>query len=133
MTSYTHTIRVRYRDTDQMGVVYHSVYLEFFETARTELLRAAGIPYSEIESKGLMLPLLNYNVEINRPARYDNLLRVTAHFRQMEGVRLPIEYEIHIDEEEGPLVTGGTTHVFVSSETMSPRRPPRFYLELFGD
>ncbi len=127
----TCTIRVRYRDTDLMGVVYHSVYLEFFETGRTEFLRDAGIPYADIEKSGLMLPLLEYHAKINRPARYDDLLRIESTLHPMEGVRLRISYEIYRDDEPAPLVTGQTVHAFVSSENLTPRRPPRFFLDLF--
>lgn len=127
----SHSVRVRYRDTDLMGVVYHSVYLEFFETGRTEFLREAGIPYSEIEEKGLMLPLLGYSATINRPAYYDDLLRIESRIHPMQGVRLRISYAIFRGEEPDPLVTGETIHAFASTDSFAARRPPRYFLDLF--
>lgn len=129
MSLHATEIRVRYRDTDQMGVVYHAVYLEFFETARTEYLRRIGIPYSGIEEQGLMLPVLDLSLRIERPARYDDLLSVTATIRPMTGARLSIDYRIVRAGEEATLVTGETTHAFVSVGDLSPRRPPRFFLD----
>ena len=129
----SHVVRVRYRDTDLMQVVYHSVYLEFFETGRTEFLRAAGIPYGEIEEKGLMLPLLSYSAKIDRPARYDDRLRIESTIHPMNGVRLRITYRIYRegDADERPIVTGETMHVFACTETFAVRRPPRYFLDLF--
>ena len=90
MIRYTTQIRVRYRDTDQMGVVYHGVYLEFFETGRTEFLRDAGMAYSSIEDTGIMLPVLEATLTMKRPARYDDLLTVHAIIREMPTARLKV-------------------------------------------
>jgi acyl-CoA thioester hydrolase len=129
MISHVSQIRVRYRDTDQMGVVYHGVYLEYFETGRTELLRELGIPYSGIEEKGLMLPVLDFALKIERPARYDDLLHVESVIDRMEGARLRIDYHLYRVGDPELLVIGHTTHAFVSVGDLSPRRPPRFFLD----
>lgn len=128
MIEHRTTVRVRYRDTDQMGVVYHGVYLEFFETGRTELLRAVGLPYSTIErEEGVMLPVLEVALSIAAPARYDDLLEVVSTIEPIDGARLSISYRI--EREGGVLVTGKTTHAFVAAETMRPVRPPRRFLD----
>lgn len=122
------TVRVRYRDTDQMGVVYHSVYLEFFETGRTELLRELGMAYSSIEREGRLLPVLEYSARLIRPARYDDLLSVVTRIDALDGIRLRIDYEILRDEEL--LVLGNTLHVFTTADGMRPVRPPKAFVEL---
>lgn len=128
MIRHSTNIRVRYRDTDQMGVVYHGVYLEFFETGRTELLRACGMAYSSIERGGLLLPVLEASLQIHRPARYDERITVTAAMKEPVGVRLLIEYQIH--REDLLLVAGTTTHVFTTADGMKPVRPPAGFLEV---
>ncbi|MCB0711856.1 MAG: acyl-CoA thioesterase [Ignavibacteriae bacterium] len=127
MIRYTTQIRVRYRDTDQMGVVYHGVYLEFFETGRTEFLRDAGMAYSSIEDTGIMLPVLEATLTMKRPARYDDLLTVHAIIREMPTARLKIEYEIYRNDE--PLVFGHTIHAFVTAGSMRPVRPPHDFVD----
>lgn len=128
MIEHRTTVRVRYRDTDQMGVVYHGVYLEFFETGRTELLRAVGLPYSTIErEEGVMLPVLDIWLSIAAPARYDDLLEVVSTIEPIEGARLSILYRIEV--EGRMIVAGRTTHAFVSADTMRPVRPPRRFLD----
>jgi len=129
MISHVSPVRVRYRDTDQMGVVYHGVYLEYFETGRTELLRELDIPYSGIEEQGLMLPVLDLALKIERPARYDDLLHVESVIDRMQGARLRIDYRLYRADDPDLLVSGHTTHAFVSVGDLSPRRPPRFFLE----
>lgn len=122
------TVRIRYRDTDQMSVVYHGVYLEFFETGRTEMLRHMGMPYSSIEQTGVLLPVLEYAARMIRPARYDDLLRVVTTIRERPTARLRIDYEIFNGDEL--LVTGHTVHAFATTGTMRATRPPKAFLEL---
>ncbi|MDB5035276.1 MAG: thioesterase family protein [Chlorobi bacterium] len=122
------TIRVRYRDTDQMGVVYHGVYLEFFETGRTELLRQLGFPYASLEESGVMLPLIDAYIKMLRPARYDNLLTVTATVVRPITARMRIDYEIHY--AGALLVSGYTVHAFTTVDGMRPVRPPKSFLEM---
>jgi acyl-CoA thioester hydrolase len=122
------TVRVRYRDTDQMGVVYNGVYFEYFETGRTEMLRDLGMPYASIEQTGVMLPVLEAAAKFHQPARYDDLLTVSTFLRERPGARLRIEYEIHRDDQL--LVTGFTLHAFTTLDTFRPVRPPREFVEL---
>lgn len=122
------TVRVRYRDTDQMGVVYHGVYLEFFETGRTELLREIGMAYSSIERSGFMLPVLEATMKLRRPARYDDLLTVISTISDPITARLKIDYEIRNGDQI--LITGHTVHAFTTVDGMRPVRPPRDFLAL---
>lgn len=131
MIRYHTEIRVRYRDTDQMGVVYHGVYLEYFETGRTELLRDYGMAYSSIEARGLLLPVLEVGVQMKRPARYDDLLTVYALIDQLPTARLRIRYELYCNDTL--LVTGHTLHAFVTSDGMRPVRPPQDFIALLRE
>jgi acyl-CoA thioester hydrolase len=121
-------VRVRYPDTDQMGVVYHGRYLEYFETGRTELLRDLGLAYATIEAGGILLPVLEAHLVMRRPARYDELLTVVSFLRELPTARLHIDYEIHRDDEI--LATGATVHAFTTADGMRPVRPPRAFMEL---
>jgi acyl-CoA thioester hydrolase len=123
--------RVRYSDTDKMGVVYHGNYLRLFEIGRTEYLRQRGLPYSEMERSGYMLPVLEAKCDFLLPARYDDLLEIRTIVEPLDGVRLTISYEIVLDD--ATLVRGWTRHTFVRSETFRPTRPPEFFLKVVGE
>ncbi len=123
-------IRVRYPDTDKMGVVYHGVYVEYLETGRTEMMRELGLANSALESSGVMLPVLDVVLSIRRPARYDEILTVHTFVRRQIGARMVLEYEIRRDDEL--LVTGSTSHAFTTVDTMKPVRPPREFLAMIA-
>ena len=123
------TIRVRYRDTDQMGVVYNGVYFEYFETGRTEMLRALGMPYSSIEQTGVMLPVLEAAAKFHLPARYDDLLTIRTTFKSQESVKL--EFDCEIRAADGTLLT--TAYfllVFVDVNLGRPVPPPPHIREI---
>ncbi|SDN21246.1 acyl-CoA thioester hydrolase [Paenibacillus sp. yr247] len=125
---HQHQLRVRYEETDQMGVVYHANYLTWFEIGRTELIRGLGYPYRRIEDKGHLLPVVEAEVKFKKPARYDDLVAIHTRVVEMTGVRLHFAYEIRkvseemtdltIDSAAEPtgelLVTGTTRHVWVN-------------------
>ena len=116
--------RVPYADTDQMGVVYYGNYLTLFERARNELMRACGYTYRECEAEGWMLPVIHAEVDYKSPARYDDLLEVTAYVQQQKGVRLEIACEVRRKGEEAILAKGFTRHCFVSTSDFRPVPPP---------
>lgn len=116
--------RVPYADTDQMGVVYYGNYLTIFERARNELMRASGYTYKRCEEEGWMLPVVHAEVDYRRPARYDDLLEVTAWVRAMKGVRIEIACEVRRKGESEILVSGFTRHCFVSTKDFRPVPPP---------
>lgn len=121
---YQHQFRVRYAETDQMGVVYHANYLNWFEIGRTELIRELGYPYRTIEEKGLLLPVVEAEVKFLKPARYDDVVGIYTRVLEKTSVRLHFAYEIRrvneeaaqaADERQGDLlVTGTTRHVWVN-------------------
>ena len=133
MRKVTVEYRVPYADTDQMGVVYYGNYLTLFERARNELMRACGYTYRACEEDGRMLPVVHAEVDYRRPARYDDLLEITAYVKGQKGVRLEIACEVRRRGEEEPLAVGYTRHVFVSTRDFRPCPPPeRFLASLNG-
>lgn len=124
MKKTTMEYRVPYADTDQMGVVYYGNYLAIFERARNELMRECGYTYRECEAEGWMLPVIHAELDYRSPARYDDLLEVTAFVQSAKGVRLEIACEVRRKGEETVLVKGFTRHCFVSTKTFRPTPPP---------
>jgi acyl-CoA thioester hydrolase len=127
-----HTVlfRVRYSETDQMGTFYNSRALEWFECGRTELLRAMGLPYAEMERRGVFLPVVEAHVEYRGRARYDDLLRMTSRAAFVGKVRLRIDVEIVHAEGGAPVTRGYTVHAF-TDPAGKPMRPPAWLTELF--
>ena len=124
--------RVPYADTDQMGVVYYGNYLTIFERSRNELMRALGFTYKRCEEEGWALPVTHAEVNYKAPARYDDLLEVTAYVQSQKGVRIEIACEVRRKGEEKLLVSGFTRHCFVSTKTFRPIPPPESLLELLA-
>lgn len=113
--------RVPYADTDAMGYVYYGNYLTWFERARNELLRAARLPYAEMEARGFMLPVLEAHVDYRLPARYDDEVEIAGWLDSMRGVRCTVRCAV--TRGGALLASGWTVHACVSAET---RRPVRF-------
>jgi acyl-CoA thioester hydrolase len=128
---YPHHHRVRYRECDPMGVVYHTHYLDYFEAGRTEALRDLGIRYRDLEESGIIMPVVEANVRYHGPARYDEVIVVEVSFPQMPSVRVPIEYTVHRKDEDETLVTGDTTLCFMDMERRRPVRAPEAVREAF--
>ena len=131
MPSHTSTVRVRYAETDQMGVVHHASYLPWFEVARTEYLRGRGLSYKLLEEKGFALPVVNLSVTYMKPAKYDDLLAVTARLFLATPVRFAFEYELKREGSDTPLCKATTEHVAVDA-TGRPRRIPTDILSILG-
>lgn len=127
------TYRVPYADTDQMGVVYYGNYLTFFERARNELMRACGYTYKECEAEGFMLPVVHAEVDYKRPAKYDDLLEITAFVKEQKGVRLEIACEVRRQGEAQLLVSGFTRHAFVSTKDFYPCPPPERFVKMLKE
>ncbi len=130
MIRHTTEIRVRYADTDQMKVVYHGKYLEYFELGRSALIRSLGLPYSELESRGVLLPVVEAFARYRKPAKYDELLSVEACVRELPKASLRIEYKIFRGSEEEPLAEGYTVHSFLNASTGRPLRAPSYFVDI---
>ncbi len=120
---FEHAVRVPYAHVDKMGFVYYANYLVYFEMARAEMLRQAGVPYPSLEEKGVFLPVVESFCEYLKPAAYDDLL-VTRLQCSRKGARLHIEYDTRrtVSGTRGPLaeperiVNGYTDHVCLSRD-----------------
>ena len=131
MLSFEHKLRVEYHHTDQMGIVHHSNYVKFFEAARTEWLRAAGLTYAEMERRGVMMPIVEVNIRYKQPAYYDELLSVTAIVEELPMARMLFKYEIR-GEDGRDIAHGSTTLGFIDSVTRRPQRAPQWLLEVMN-
>ena len=110
------TIRVRYQETDQMGVVYNGNYLTWFEIGRTEFFRELGLDYKRLEEKNILVPVVDVSCKYKTPARYDDLVIVKTKAVNLGLVKIVFNYEIIRKEDNKLLATGNTTHAFVDND-----------------
>jgi len=123
-------IRVRYSETDAMGFLHHSNYLCYFEMGRTELLRASGGSYREMEARGRFLVVTKIAVQYRAPARYDDLLRLTTRFARASFAKLEHTYELRRDSQ---LLTTGETTLACLDRDGKVQRMSDLFPELFAD
>lgn len=129
MLSFEHKLRVEYHHTDQMGIVHHSNYIKFFEAARTEWLRAAGLTYAEMERRGVMMPIVDVQIRYRQPSYYDEMLSIMTYVDELPMARMTFRYEIR--GEDGRDVASGTTTLgFIDSVTRRPQRAPEWLMEV---
>ncbi|MGJ5642104.1 acyl-CoA thioesterase [Formosa sp. S-31] len=125
-------IRVRYGETDQMGVVHHGNYALYLELARTEWLRALGISYKEMEEQGIMLPVVSMSLNYKKSAFYDDVLTVKTILKKKPGVRIDFDFEI--TNEAGELIVlANTVLAFMDMNTKRPIRCPKSILDLMPE
>ena len=118
-------VRVRYAETDKMGVVYYANYFVWFEVGRTDLLRHSGWSYRELEAEGVSLPVIEAHCEYLHPARYDDELEVRAEGRLVSPVRIEFTYELIRLPDGTALATGRTVHVGLDRRGRPCRLPER--------
>ena len=118
-------VRVRYSETDQMGVVYHGNYAQYFEMGRVEWLRNLGVSYKWMEENGVMLPVVSLTMNYKKPARYDDLITVKTIFKSQTSVKIEFDYEIYNENEE-LLTIAHSVLVFVDMKTGRPILPPDY-------
>ncbi len=116
MKSKITQVRVRYKETDKMGVVYYSNYFVWFEIGRTEYFRRLGMPYSQFEKNDLFLPVIEAFCEFKVPARYDDLINIHTRVASFQGIRITFNYEVVRDVDGEVLALGHTQHAFVNSK-----------------
>jgi len=127
--SFTHSIRSRYGETDKMGYVYYGRYLEYFEVARTEMIRSIGMPYSALEEEGVMLPVIHTSIEYKAPIYYDELMQVEVLLYNLPAVKLETYYNISTERSEQPHAIGKVTLCFMKEDSRKPCRAPKRFLE----
>lgn len=127
------TLRVRYAETDQMGIAHHANYFVWFEAARTEFLRTSGTSYADFEREGIFLPVLAADCRYHAPARYDDILEVECSLAQLTPARLSLAYRVTRDATL--IAEGSTVHAFLGPERRPvnlKKRAPRLWEILLG-
>lgn len=127
MIEYNYKTRVYYRDVDQMGIVYYTRYLEYFEAARTELLRSIGLDVTKIEQMGYFLPVISCHCDYKKSAKFDDELNIITRINELPRSSMKIEYEI-FNSDERLLVIGYTVHSFINSNGKAVK-PPKLLIE----
>ena len=112
-----------------MGYVYYGRYLEYFEEARTEMIRALGMPYSEMEEAGFMLPVVHTSVDYKAPVFYDELMHVKVHLFDVPAVKLETYYEVFTERLEEAHVRGKVTLCFMDKVNRKPCRAPKHFVD----
>ena len=125
------TLRVRYAESDQMGVVYYANYLVWFEVARTDLLRTLGWTYREMEATGVFLPVIEAHCEYRRPTRYDDEVTIRTDGRLTSPVRVEFSYEVVVGDARQVAAVGRTVHA-ATDASGRPRRLPERVVEAFA-
>lgn len=125
MPSGVTSLRVRYAETDQMGIVYYANYFVWFEVARADVMRTLGSTYRALEEEGVFLPVIDAECHYRRPARYDDEIDVRAQGRLMSPVRLVFDYEVFVKGEETPVAVGQTVHAATDRDGRPCRLPAR--------
>ena len=121
------TVRVRYAETDQMGVVYHSNYLIWFEVGRVELMRALGFEYKAMETEDdCHIVVADVHCRYEKPARYDELLRIRTRIAEWRNRIVKFSYQIFRDADDLLLATGDTTHVICGRNGRPKSLPPKY-------
>ena len=124
-SSSTSTVRVRYAETDKMGVVYYANYFVWFEVGRTDLLRASGWTYREMETEGFGLPVIEAQCTYREPAKYDDEIEVRTTGEMLSRVRVKFSYEVVRAADAATLATGTTVHVTLDRNGRPCRLPER--------
>ena len=129
MIHTTHSLRVRYGETDPMKYVYYGNYAEYLEVARVELFRELGIPYNEIENQGIWLPVSEFSIKYLKPGLYDEILEIHTYIKKLPGVRIEFEYEIYNSSNE-KITEAKTTLFFLDAKKNKVVKCPDFLMQL---
>lgn len=131
MKSHSSYVKVRYAETDQMGVVYHGNYAQYLEIARIDWLDDLGISYKKMEEEGVMLPVYELSIRFKKSAKFDDELKIVTFLKAKPGVRIEFKYEIYNQHEE-LLSEAETSLVFIDMEKNKPIKCPPYILEKLG-
>lgn len=121
-------IRVRYGETDQMGVVHHGNYALYLEMGRTEWLRKKGISYRQMEEDGIMLPVISMSLKFKKSAFYDDVIKVKTTLKKLPSVKIEFDYEIYNESGE-ILITANTVLAFIDMKSKRPIKCPDYIFE----
>lgn len=127
ISNYT-SFRIRYGETDQMGVVYHGNYAQFLEMGRIDWLRSLDISYKNMEENNIILPVISLQCNFKKSAEFDDEITVKTTLKKIPTVKIEFEYEITNQKNE-LLTTGNTVLAFINKTTKKPMRCPEYILE----
>lgn len=130
MKKFETKIRVQYYETDAMGIVHHSNYIRYFETARTEMLRQSGYSYDAMEKAGVWMPVLAVDVEYKMPAVYDEMLSLFCWVEKLKGASIELAYEVR--GADGRLCASGHSRHGFTDPKLKPLRMKKEAPELYG-
>ena len=130
MPSSVTRLRVRYAETDKMGIVYYANYFVWFEVARTDLLRELGWSYREMEHAGVSLPVIEARCDYRRPAKYDDEIEVRTEGRMISPIRMQFDYEVVRVDDGVVAASGRTVHAALDADGR-PCRLPQRVVEVF--
>ncbi|MCG2461092.1 acyl-CoA thioesterase [Flavobacteriaceae bacterium F89] len=122
------SFRVRYGETDQMGVVYYGNYAQYLEMGRVEWLRSLGISYKSMEENGIILPVISLQVKYLKSAVYDDVITVATFLKKTPSVKIEFDYIIYNEARE-ILVEANTVLAFMDRKTKRPVKCPDYILE----
>jgi len=126
--TYDYNTKIYYKDIDQMGIVYYSRYFEFFEQARTEMLKSINLIVTDIEKDGYFLPVVTATADYKEGARFEDKIFIRTMIKKVPQARMKIDYEVYRKADNQLLVTGHTVHGFIDKDG-KPKRPPKFLLD----
>ena len=121
-------IKVRYAETDQMGVVHHGNYALYLEIARIEWLRKLGISYKKMEEDGLGLPVVSLAINYKKPVFYDDIITVKTTLKKVPSAMVEFDFEI-VNQTQQMVCTATVVLAFLNMKTRRPTRPPNYFLE----
>lgn len=123
------TIRVRYAETDRMQVAHHTRYFEWFECARTEMLREIGYSYKNVEEDGTLLPLVEANCKYIQPVFYDDVIKIQTSLNTLPRATMKLEYQIRRKQDDKLLAEAFTIHAFMKKNGQ-PMKPPTKFTDI---
>ena len=131
MIKHCYPLKVYYKDIDQMGIVYYSRYFEYFEEARTEMLAAIGLKYSEVEAQGFMLPVIEAHAEYKKGVSFEDEIVIETQITEPPKARLKIMYEVKLKDGDDLLTNGYTIHAF-TNRAGRPVKVPKYILNMIN-
>ncbi len=127
MKSHNTYVKVRYAETDQMGVVHHGNYADYLEIARLDWLDTLGVSYKSMEKEGVMLPVYELHFKFLKSAMFDDQLKIVTKLKKIPSVKIEFDYEIYNQDDE-LLTTANTVLVFMDTHSRKPIRCPEYVL-----
>lgn len=127
----TSHVTARYAETDQMQVIHHAVYPVWYEVGRTEFIRQAGLPYSEMEKQGIMTPLTSLTCNYRLPCVYEDTIAIETKLSKLTPSRLSFQYTLYKNGETVPFHTGETHHGWVDATTFLPMNVKKHFPEIY--